>query len=759
MKKLIEQFQLQHLFQEFSLGIEKESQRVDSEGRLASTDHPAQLGSRTFHPYIQTDFAESQMELITPVTTSVQEALNWLSALHEVAQRSLDEGERLWPLSMPGMFPAEEDVRVAQLENQKEVAYREHLVKVYGNRKQLVCGIHLNIGFSKEFFAKVFLALQLHTAEQQREWQNEFYFRQAKNFLRYEWLLTYLFGATPMATEGYAANLPEMPVRSIRNSSFGYTNLSNICVDYSSLASYRRSVEKYVACGELMLEKELYESVRLRGIAQLSALDEQAIQYLEFRSFDLNPYAAYGITEEDLAFIVAFSKWLVWIDENPTQAEILEAKQFKEQVALQHPTEALPESLQVSAIEVLTSMQDMVRQLQMPNTKELVDIIKHKIPLVQQADETLAARLMEEASLLVCGNYLSQEYFDLAWYEPFSLKGFLDLELSTQILMFDAIQQGVTVEILDAKDQFLQLSFDGKTEFVKNGNMTSQDSVSSMLAMANKTVTKKILQQVGIHVPQGIELTDVTQAAFVWPSVQGRPTVVKPKTTNYGLGISILKENQSKDDFIEAVTLAFKEDKQILIEEFIEGTEYRFFVMNGKTQAVLLRKPANVEADGIHSIRELVERKNQNPMRGYGHQYPLTKIDQGAIETLALKQQGYQWTSVPKAGEIIYLRENSNISTGGDSIDMTDVMDESYKKIAELAAVALQTTITGVDLLILDYTKPALVQDFGQYGIIEANFNPAMMMHIYPAQGTGRRLTMLVLKELFPTLAMDDNNK
>lgn len=755
MKTLIEQFQLQFLFQEFSLGVEKESQRVTPDGRLATTNHPTVCGSRSIHPYIQTDFAESQVELITPVTTSTHEAMNWLTALHEVTQRSLTNDERLWPLSMPGILPPAEEVRVAQLENPKEVAYRQHLVEVYGNRKQLVSGIHLNIGFSERFFAQLFASLQLNTPEQQRAFQNEFYFRQAKNFLRYEWLLTYLFGATPVAAEGYATNLPTMPVRSIRNSSFGYTNLPSVCVDYSTLDTYRQSIEQYVASGALLLEKELYETVRLRGIPSVTTLDERAIQYVEFRSFDLNPYVPYGITEEALDFIVTFSKWLVWNDENPTQAEILEAKRWKEQVALQNPYEALPTELQQKAEAVLMSMAEMVRQLQLPNKDALLTMIEEKRVLFTQPSQTLAAQLADESSLLECGIRLAQEYFDLAWFEPFSLKGFRDLELSTQILMFDAIQKGVEVKILDGSDQFLQLTFDGQTEFVKNGNMTSKDSVSSMLAMANKTVTKKILEQVGIHVPQGIELSDEQQAITIWPSVKGRPTVVKPKSTNYGLGISILKENQSEEDFLEAVSLAFKEDQQILIEEFIEGTEYRFFVMNGQTRAVLLRKPANVEADGIHTIEELVDLKNQNPLRGYGHQYPLTKIDKGAIETLALKQQGYQWNSIPKEGEVIYLRENSNISTGGDSIDMTDKMDESYKKIAEQAANALQTVITGVDLLIPDYTQPAKVQDFERYGIIEANFNPAMMMHIYPAQGQGQRLTMAVLEELFPGL----NNK
>ena len=100
----------------------------------------------------------------------------------------------------------------------------------------------------------------------------------------------------------------------------------------------------------------------------------------------------------------------------------------------------------------------------------------------------------------------------------------------------------------------------------------------------------------------------------------------------------------------------------------------------------------------------------------------------------------YPWKDVK-----VNLRENSNVSTGGDSIDVTDEMPEIYKNIAEKAAEALQVKITGVDILIED-----LNDSLGEkYSIIEANFNPAMLFHLYPLKGKGRRVTMDVLQFLF----------
>lgn len=126
------------------------------------------------------------------------------------------------------------------------------------------------------------------------------------------------------------------------------------------------------------------------------------------------------------------------------------------------------------------------------------------------------------------------------------------------------------------------------------------------------------------------------------------------------------------------------------------------------------------------------------------------KNDQlGNIEKLTLKEQGYTFESIPEKGETVYLRVNSNISTGGDSIDFTDEMDESYKVLAEKMALPIGVKVTGIDLIIPDYTKPSTEDDPG-YTVIEANFNPAMHMHAFVSQGKGRRLTVEILKMLFP---------
>lgn len=103
----------------------------------------------------------------------------------------------------------------------------------------------------------------------------------------------------------------------------------------------------------------------------------------------------------------------------------------------------------------------------------------------------------------------------------------------------------------------------------------------------------------------------------------------------------------------------------MLIEEFIEGKEYRVFVIGDEVVGVLHRVPANVTGNGKDSIRRLIEEKNQDPLRGKGYRKPLEKIKISTHEEMFLKQQGLDFDSVLEDGQIVFLRENSNISTGG----------------------------------------------------------------------------------------------
>lgn len=544
-------------------------------------------------------------------------------------------------------------------------------------------------------------------------------------------------------------------VRSIRSSKYGYTNSNDVQVSYSSIQNYVSDLSLMVKRGLLSAEREFYSPVRLRGGHHASDLEDHGISYIELRNIDLNPFETYGFSYEQAEFLHLFLIYLLWKDEGENCDEWVKMGDFyTDIVALEHPLEHT--QFEIEAKNMINEMEQLAETLNLTISETLFVQLRE---MLMDPSKTLAGRLYKESEKSSQGQVatsIAKENYKKSWDKPYQLAGFTDMELSTQILMFDAIQQGIQIEILDRQDQFLKLKLKDHVEYVKNGNMTSKDNYVSTLIMENKTVTKKILQQHGFRVPKGEEFQTIEQALRSYDFFATKPFVVKPKTTNYGLGISIFKEDASYKDYQQAITLAFKEDSSILVEEFLNGTEYRFFVLNNRVYAVLLRIPANVKGDGKHTIEELVVQKNRDTLRGRDHRTPLETIQLGELENLMLKAQGYGTDSIPENDEIVYLRENSNISTGGDSIDVTDHIPDDYKKIAVDAVSALGVEICGIDLIIENTEVPATNKN--AYGIIEANFNPSMYMHIYPYKGESRRLTMHIIHYLFPELLKNQSN-
>ncbi|MGC4428876.1 bifunctional glutamate--cysteine ligase GshA/glutathione synthetase GshB [Streptococcus suis] len=726
-----------------TFGIERESLRINSNHRVAQTPHPHKLGSRSFHPYIQTDYSEPQLELITPIAQSTKEARRLLGAITDVAARSMDKQEYLWPLSMPPVI-SEEEIQIAQLDSDYEYQYRVGLGERYGKLVQSMSGIHYNFELGKDLTQQLF---ELSEETDFIAFKNTLYLKLAQNFLNYRWFLTYLYGASSLAEKGFLTDEIGC-VRSIRNSNYGYVNAPDVHISFSSLEQYVTDIEQAVASGQLSAEKEFYSAVRLRGAKTSRDFLTKGITYLEFRNFDLNPFEPLAISQETLDTTHLFALALLWLDDmEQVDEELAAASELNNRVALNHPHTPLP--AEADASPILTAMTEIVAHFGLDDYYS--QLIAQVEAALQDPRLTLSGKIaeqVEDGSLERFGQQQGKTFHDYAWTAPYALKGYENMELSTQMILFDAIQMGLHVDILDEEDQFLKLWHGDHVEYIKNGNMTSKDNYVIPLAMANKVVTKKILDQAGFPVPAGAEFANKEDALRYYGQVASSAIVVKPKSTNFGLGISIFQEPASLADYEKALDIAFSEDNHVLVEEFVTGTEYRFFILDGECEAVLLRVAANVVGDGSSTIRELVEQKNQDPLRGRDHRSPLEIINLGDIELLMLEQQGYTPDTVLPEGIQAFLRGNSNISTGGDSIDMTDQMDETYKQLAAAMATAMGAWACGVDLIIPDRTKPASKED-PNCTCVELNFNPAMYLHTYTYAGPGQSITPKILRKLF----------
>lgn len=316
------------------------------------------------------------------------------------------------------------------------------------------------------------------------------------------------------------------------------------------------------------------------------------------------------------------------------------------------------------------------------------------------------------------------------------------LELSTQLLIRGAMDRGYLVELLDRKENVIRIQGKKRYELVQQATRTRKDSYISPLIMGNKALTKLLLAEAGISVPAGEVHNSMDSLQEAYPRWKNSAFVLKPNSTNFGTAVFLFPQGTGPEAFQEAGKKAFSEDSTVLLEKMATGKEYRFLIIGEEVRAVLHRIPANVRGDGISSIAHLVNQKNMDPLRGHGYVSPMEKIRRGEEETLYLKQQGLTWDNVPEPGQQIFLRENSNISTGGDGIDYTDSIHPGYKDIALAATRVLGAQIAGADIMIDDIqAEPG----GDNYSLIEMNYNPALHIHDYPAVGKNRHVERYVL--------------
>jgi len=185
-------------------GLEKENVRVDHDGKLALTLHPKAFGSKTENPYIQTDFSESQIEMITPSFDSIEETYRFMEALQDIVSIELN-GEYLWPSSNPPILPDEKEIPIAKMNDPIADEYRHELADKYGRKRQLLSGIHYNFSFDERFLRK--LHETIGQGKVYKDFKDAIYFKIARNLLRYRWLLIYLTGASPVFDKTYINNV------------------------------------------------------------------------------------------------------------------------------------------------------------------------------------------------------------------------------------------------------------------------------------------------------------------------------------------------------------------------------------------------------------------------------------------------------------------------------------------------------------------------------------------------------------------------
>ncbi len=315
---------------------------------------------------------------------------------------------------------------------------------------------------------------------------------------------------------------------------------------------------------------------------------------------------------------------------------------------------------------------------------------------------------------------------------------------STQSMVDAAVQRNIPW--LRLNDYSLVQFGHGKYQKRIQATVTSGTSTIATSIASDKEGTTRILYDMGLPVPRQEMASNEDDAVTAAKRIR-YPVVVKPLDANHGRGISI---NLDSDEQVrEAFYIAKKQSRSrfVLVESFVTGFDHRMLVIDGELVAVAKRVPGHVVGDGKSTIAELVEIVNSDPRRGIGHEKVLTRIELDTQAEDLMERAGYDANTVLPKGETFFLRSTANLSTGGTSIDLTDVVHPDNREMAIRAVRSIGLDIGGVDFITDDITHS--YKDVGG-AIVEVNAGPGFRMHVAPSEGEPRDVSGKVLDMLYP---------
>lgn len=292
-------------------------------------------------------------------------------------------------------------------------------------------------------------------------------------------------------------------------------------------------------------------------------------------------------------------------------------------------------------------------------------------------------------------------------------------------------------------ESLVQLGHGARARRICTAESDRTSAIAETIAQ-DKDLTRQLLRSVGVPVPEGRPVID---AADAWQAAQelGLPVVVKPQFGNHGRGVAT--NLATREQVEKAYAAAREESRYIMVEQFIEGVDHRLLVIGGKLIAAAIRQPAHVVGDGRSTIRQLVDVVNQDPRRSDGHSTVLSFIKLDTIGLEVLAEQGMGPDSIPAAGQLVLIRRNGNLSTGGTATDITDTVHPEVAAQAIAAAQVIGLDIAGVDIVARDVSQPMGEQ---RGAVVEVNAGPGLRMHIEPTEGSPRPVGEAIVELVYP---------
>lgn len=292
-------------------------------------------------------------------------------------------------------------------------------------------------------------------------------------------------------------------------------------------------------------------------------------------------------------------------------------------------------------------------------------------------------------------------------------------------------------------NSLVQLGY-GVNQMRFQATITCKTSNIAVDIACDKEQTKKMLDMASIPVASGSICVDEEDLEATIRKI-GYPIVLKPLDGNHGKGASINVTNW--EDALAGLAYAKNYSRRVIVEKFITGFDFRVLIIDNKLVAAAKRVPANVVGNGKDTIGKLIEITNLDPKRGYGHENVLTQIDVDRDTLDLLEKLGYTTETVPRKEEVVYLKSTANLSTGGTSVDVTDMMHPENIFLCERISRVIGLDICGVDIMAENLTQP-LKENGGC--ILEVNAAPGFRMHLAPSEGLPRNVASPVIDMLYP---------
>lgn len=462
-------------------GLEAKKHRVLTNGRASRYPYPAALRSRKHNLYLNSGFTDNMIDFETEPVVGSKAAVRQLKMLEQIMISQLHEDERLWPLSLAPAPVYQHDLDYLVTDNSKPwtQANHDYLGKKYGITQEIMGDVHVNYSLAPGLVQTLYQRFYTDEYDSLVDFQNHLYFKLAQSFVLYQWLFTYLYGASPVSEDMKLPEKLDLPVRSLRSSDYGDDNLPNEQIGYDSLESHFAQLQQYLDDGTYYSLKEFFGPVRCRRHNQdnkdLQGMLDHGINYLEFRSFDLDPLSRTGVSDDTINFLelLMLDSIISPLPDNLSE-RLAAARKLNNEVALQQPKEQTPE-MRAEADKLIDELQKLVDEFNAP--KEYRMALKFVQRRVDDPSLTISGQLadqIENGNLLSFGLKLANDRFTANMNLTHPLQAVSETYSdSVQQILRAAIELGVNVKLADTN---VTLSVDDHQEsYGATGEFTFPD--------------------------------------------------------------------------------------------------------------------------------------------------------------------------------------------------------------------------------------------------------------------------------------------